>query len=79
MESLDRNFFLSSSRILIPLFLNLQEKSKAMSDFGGEEYLRMVCVEAGAVAPVNQITVDSNSELIGRMVLSVEEAANSSL
>jgi D-hexose-6-phosphate mutarotase len=45
-----------------------------MADFGDEEYPGMVCVEAGAVAPKNAITLAAGKELAATMKLSVESS-----
>lgn len=46
-------------------------KSKAMPDFGDDEYLRMVCVESGNVGP-DKITLSSASRAILKVELSSE-------
>jgi len=44
-------------------------KSRAMADFGDEEYLRMVCVESGNVAD-NRVTVEPGNSASLKVVLS---------
>ena len=44
-----------------------KEKAKSMSDFGDEDYKRMVCVESGAIEKV--ITLKPGEEWQGRQEL----------
>jgi glucose-6-phosphate 1-epimerase len=44
------------------------KKAKTMSDFGDDEYKRMVCVEAAAIE--KQITLKPGEEWTGRLELS---------
>lgn len=52
------------------------EKSKAMEDFGDDEYKKMVCVEAGAIS--NPIELCGGQEYTAHMTLSVEGSDESS-
>ena len=61
------NFVGLYSRLLLVVWNPWEEKAKAMSDFGDDEYPKMLCVEAGHVS--SPVTLDPGASFIAGQVI----------